>query len=197
MKRTDIIAALDIVIDCFEKLGIEYCIGGSVASSVYGIARATMDVDVVADIKINHVNNLVKALEKKYYIETDMITNAIHEKTSFNLIHLDTMLKIDIFILKNQPYDSEAFAKRMPDILDEENPRRFYLYSPEDVILNKLQWYQAGGRVSEQQRKDVLGILKVQGKRLDLQYLKHWASKLELSDLLNNSFNDAGLTEII
>jgi hypothetical protein len=197
MKKTDIISALDMVIDCFEKLGIEYCIGGSVASSVYGIARATMDVDLVADVKINHVNNLVKALEKKYYIEADMITKAIHEKTSFNLIHLDTMLKIDVFILKNQPYDSEAFAKRIPDILDEENPRRFYLYSPEDVILNKLQWYQSGGKVSEQQWKDVLGILKVQGNKLDLQYLKHWASKLDLSDLLNHSYNDAGLTEII
>jgi hypothetical protein len=197
MKKTDIISALDMVIDCFEKLGIEYCIGGSVASSVYGIARATMDVDLVADVKINHVNNLVKAIEKKYYIEADMITKAIHEKTSFNLIHLDTMLKIDVFILKNQPYDSEAFAKRIPDILDEENPRRFYLYSPEDVILNKLQWYQSGGKVSEQQWKDVLGILKVQGNKLDLQYLKHWASKLDLSDLLNHSYNDAGLTEII
>jgi len=196
MKKADIIAALDMVIDSFEKLGIDYCIAGSLASSVYGIARATMDIDLVADIDIHHVNNLVNILEKNYYIDADMITNAIHEKTSYNLIHLETMLKIDVFVLKNQPYDSQAFAKRLHDILDEENPRKFYISSPEDVIIKKLQWYHAGGRISEQQWKDVLGILKVQGKRLDLEYLNHWALRLNISDLLNRSFNDAGLTGI-
>lgn len=66
---------------------------------------------------------------------------------------------------------------------------------PLDVVLNKLQWYQKGGGVSEQQWKDVLGVLKVQADKLDLEYLKHWASRLNLSDLLNRSFDDAGMTE--
>ena len=195
MKKTDIIAALDMVIDCFEKLGIEYYIGGSVASSVYGIARATMDVDLIANVEIHQTDNLVKALEKDYYIDAGMITNAIHERTSFNLIHLETMFKIDVFILKNQPYDSKALSRRQPDTLDEESSRKFYLSSPEDVILNKLQWYHTGGRISEQQWKDVLGVLKVQSDRLDLKYLKYWASILNLSDLLNRSFANAGLAE--
>lgn len=184
-----------MLIDCFEKLGIAYYIGGSVASSAYGIARATMDVDLVANIEIHQIDNLVKALEKDYYIDADMIRDAIHRRASFNLIHLETMFKIDVFILKNQPYDSKAFARRQSDTLDEESSCKFYLSSPEDVILSKLQWYLVGGRVSEQQLKDVLGVLKVQGNRLDLQYLKHWASRLNLSDLLNRSFVDAGLTE--
>jgi hypothetical protein len=136
----------------------------------------------------------VKALEKNYYIDTGMITNAIQEKSSFNLIHIETMLKIDIFILRNQRYDLKAFERRQTDTLDEEIARKFYLSSPEDVILSKLQWYHLGGRLSQQQWKDVLGILKVQGDRLDLKYLKYWASKLNLSDLLNGSFNDAGIT---
>ncbi len=195
MKKPDIIVALNMLIDCFEKLGIAYYIGGSVASSAYGIARATMDVDLVANIEIHQIDNLVKALEKDYYIDADMIRDAIHRRASFNLIHLETMFKIDVFILKNQPYDSKAFARRQSDTLDEESSCKFYLSSPEDVILSKLQWYLVGGRVSEQQLKDVLGVLKVQGNRLDLQYLKHWASRLNLSDLLNRSFVDAGLTE--
>ena len=62
-------------------------------------------------------------------------------------------------------------------------------------ILNKLQWYHRGGRVSEQQWKDVLGVLKVQGVKLDLEYLKNWASRLNLSDLLNRSFDDSGMIE--
>jgi len=194
VKKNDIISAVDMVIECFERLGIDYCIGGSVASSAYGIARATMDVDLIAKIETKHVDNLVKALEKNYYIDAGMITNAIQEKSSFNLIHLETMIKIDVFILRNQPYDLKAFDRRQTDTLDEESARKFYLSSPEDVILSKLQWYNLGGRLSQQQLKDVLGVLKVQGDRLDLKYLKYWASKLNLSDLLNGSFNDADIT---
>jgi len=195
MKKPDIIVALDMLIECFEKLGIAYYIGGSLASSAYGIARATMDVDLVANVEIHQANNLVKALEKDYYIDADMIRDAIHRRTSFNLIHLETMLKIDVFIVKDQPYDSEAFARRQPDTLDEESSRKFYLSSPEDIILNKLQWYQKGGGISEQQWKDILGVLKVQADKLDIEYLKYWASRLNLSDLLNRSFVDAGMTE--
>jgi len=195
MKKPDIVAALDTVIGCFEKLGIAYYIGGSVASSAYGIARATMDVDLVANVKIRQVNRLVKALEADYYIDAEMIRDAIHRSTSFNLIHLETMIKIDVFIVKDEPYDSKALTRRQPDTLDEESSRKFYLSSPEDIILNKLQWYQRGGRVSQQQWKDILGVLKVQADKLDTEYLKYWASRLNLSDLLNRSFVDAGMTE--
>jgi hypothetical protein len=194
VKKNDIISAIDMVIECFERFGIDYCIGGSVASSAYGIARATMDIDLIAKIETKHVDNLVKTLEKNYYIDAGMITNAIQEKSSFNLIHLETMIKVDVFILRDQPYDLKAFDRRQTDTLDEESARKFYLSSPEDVILSKLQWYHLGGRLSQQQWKDVLGVLKVQGDRLDLKYLKYWASKLNLSDLLNSSFNDAGIT---
>jgi hypothetical protein len=193
MKKPDIIVALDMVIECFEKLGIAYYIGCSVASSAYGIARATMDVDLVANVEIRQADDLVRALERYYYIDADMIRDAIHRRTSFNLIHLETMLKIDVFIAKDQPYDSQAFARRQSDTLDEESSRKVYLSSPEDIILNKLQWYHTGGRVSEQQWKDVLGVLKVQGDKLDLKYLKYWASRLNLSDLLNHSLDDAGM----
>ena len=195
MKQPDIVVALDAVIACFEKLGIDYYIGGSVASSAYGIARATMDVDIVANVEAGQVDRFVEVLETDYYIDAGMIREAIRRSTSFNLIHLETMIKIDVFIAKDQPYDSEAFARRQADTLDEEGSRKFYLSSPEDVVLNKLQWYQKGGSVSEQQWRDVLGVLKVQGDKLDLEYLKYWASRLNLSDLLNRSFDDAGMTE--
>ena len=191
MKKSDIIIALDMVIDCFEKLSIAYYIGGSVASSAYGIARATMDVDLVAKVEIHQLNHLVKALETDYYINAETVRDAIHRSASFNLIHLETMVKIDVFIEQNRPYDSKAMARRQYDTLDEKSSRRFYLSSPEDIILGKLQWYHTGGRVSQQQWKDVLGILKVQAGKLDVEYLKLWASKLNLSDLLNLSFEDA------
>ena len=195
MKKPDIIVALDMVVECFEKLEIAYYIVGSVASSAYGIARATMDVDLVAKVEMLHLKRLAKALKTDYYIDAEMIKDAIHRRSSFNLIHLETMIKIDVFLVKDQPYDLQALTRRQADTLDEESSRKFYLSSPEDIILSKLQWYQIGGGVSEQQWKDVLGVLKVQGDKLDLEYLRHWASRLNLSDLLNRSFDDAGIVE--
>ena len=105
------------------------------------------------------------------------------------------MVKIDVFIVKDQPYDCEALARRRLDTLDEESSRSFYLASPEDTVLSKLQWYERGGRISDQQWKDIIGVLKVQSSRLDFEYLKYWASKLNLSELLNRSFRDAGVIE--
>ena len=197
MKKDDIIKALSKVVECFERLGVTYYIGGPVASSAYGIARATMDVDMVADVKMSQVEDLVKSLEEDYYISTEMIKDAIRRRASFNLIHLGTMFKIDVFVTKNQPYDSQAMARRRSDTLDEASSRTFYLSSPEDAVLSKLQWYQMSGRMSEQQWKDVIGVLKVQGDKLDLEYLKYWASRLNLSELLNSSLSDAGITESV
>jgi hypothetical protein len=195
MKNDDIIKALDKVVECFNRLGITYYIGGSVASSAYGMARATMDVNLVANIKISQVDRLVESLEADYYVSVEMIRDAIQRRASFNLIHLETMIKIDVFVVKDRPYDSEALSRRRSDTLDEESSSKFYLSSPEDAVLSKLQWYEMGGRVSDQQWKDILGILKIQRDTLDLDYLKYWASSLNLSELLSRSFDEAGMTE--
>ena len=194
MKKNDIIEALSKVIECFDRLGITYYIGGSLASSAYGTARATMDVDLVASVEMSQVEDLVKSLEAHYYVSAEMIRDAIRRHASFNLIHFETMIKIDVFIAKDRPYDAEALTRRRLETLEEESSHKFYLSSPEDAVLSKLQWYETGGRVSEQQWKDVLGILKVQSGKLDLDYLKLWASKLGLSELLKRSLDDAGMT---
>ncbi|MEN8128441.1 MAG: DUF6036 family nucleotidyltransferase [Planctomycetota bacterium] len=194
MKNPDILIATEPVTEAFEKLGILYFIGGSVASSAYGIARSTMDVDIVSDIKQNHVRSLVRMLEHSYYIDENMILDAIRRSSSFNMIHLETMLKIDVFISKNKPYDIETFKRRRKDTLDEDRRDvEFYLVSPEDIVLNKLVWFHLGGGVSERQWNDVLGVLKVQKDSLDKNYLQHWASELKVRDLLEKAFQDAGI----
>ncbi|HUV63265.1 MAG TPA: hypothetical protein VMW24_05160 [Sedimentisphaerales bacterium] len=140
MSKNDIIEALSKVIECFDSLGLTYYIAGSVASSAYGMARATMDVDLVAHIELSQVDPLVRNLEADYYISAEMIADAVRRRASFNLIHLETMIKIDVFIAKDRPYDSQALARRRSDTLDEESSRQFYLSSPEDAVLGKLQW---------------------------------------------------------
>jgi hypothetical protein len=176
MQTPDILSALKPVIQSFEKLDIPYYIGGSVASSVYGMARATLDVDIIADIKTSQIAGLKKNLEGDFYIDADMIADAIDRTSSFNLIHLDTVLKIDVFIHKNEPYQNKVLERKIKDTFEEgEQSAGFYFSSPEDtedIIINKLQWYEMGGRVSERQWFDVTGVLKVQGDLLDKKYLQ-------------------------
>ncbi len=193
MKSPEILATITPVVEAFEKLSIPYHISGSIASSVYGIARTTLDVDFVADIKKRHVTPLVSLLKSKYYIDKEMIVQAIQRQTTFNLVHLDSMFKIDIFILKQRPYDKEAFRRKRKEVLDEtQKLPEFYLVSPEDLILNKLEWYRMGNETSERQWNDVLGVLKVQKGRIDLNYLQRWAYELDISDLLDRALQDAG-----
>jgi hypothetical protein len=138
------------VIKAFNQLSIPYYIGGSIASSLYGIARATMDVDVVADIEPVKVAPLYDQLEEQYYIEEQMIKEAISKASSFNIIHLETMMKIDIFTHKKEPYYQSALTRRLKDrLVEDEQDSDFYFSSPEDTILSKLNWYEMGNRTSE------------------------------------------------
>jgi hypothetical protein len=193
MKKPDILAALEPVAKAFDELGVQYYVGGSVASSAYGIARATLDVDIVSDLKLPHVSPMVEMLKASYYIDKDMILEAIDSRSSFNVIHLDTMIKVDVFVVGDTPYDRETLKRKRKDTLDDEQGTEFYLGSAEDVILNKLKWFRMGGNVSEQQWRDVLGVLKVQERLLDTEYLRHWAAALGLTGLLEEAFRDAGL----
>lgn len=189
----DIIAAIAPVVAAFEKLNIPYLIGGSVASSALGLPRSTLDADLVAEVQLEHVPLLMAELGQDYYLAPQAIEEAINRRSSFNVLHLATMAKVDIFVLKTDPFNQLAFARRQPAKLDAGNPKEYFLSTPEDIVLHKLAWYEAGGRVSERQWLDVIGLLKVRGNTLDRAYLDEWAGKLNLTALLTQAYQDAGL----
>ena len=193
VKQPELIEITLKVIAIFEKLGIRYSIGGSLASSAFGIPRATMDIDIVADIKQENVPLLQECLEKEFYADMDMIREAVRRKSSFNIIHLESLYKVDIFILQEHPFDLQALARRVQKKVSEDNPQEPFFSTPEDIILNKLKWYQDGGGVSDRQWNDILGVLKVQGKNLDMPHLSEWAEKLNLSALLARAIEEAGV----
>lgn len=193
MKTPDILSALTPVIEAFEQLSIPYYIGGSVASSIYGMARATMDVDVVADINRNHVPKLKEKLDEKYYIDEDMIFGAINNFSSFNLIHLETAIKIDVFIYKDEPHQRKAIERKVKDKFDDEFDFEYYFSAPEDIIIAKLRWFEQGNRISQRQWLDILGVIKVQGEKLDIRYLKTWTQELGLFELLEKALNESGI----
>lgn len=196
MKDSDILKAITPVIKAFEKLSVAYYIGGSVASSAYGLARATLDVDIITALSNHNVNNLVTLLEQAYYIDKDMIIDAINTRSSFNLIHFETMIKIDIFIIGEIDYDQSAFKRIRQESIDiDNNAHKVYLASAEDVILSKLDWFRKGKEISENQWHDILGVMKVQKDLLDMDYLQHWADKLNLKKLLDKAFIQAGIIQ--
>lgn len=194
MNTPDILAATIPIIDVLEQLAVTYHIGGPVASSINGIPRLTIDIDLVADLRLEHIRPLVKQLEESYYIDADAVRDAVRRKSSFNAIHLDTILKVDVFIPKSRLFDQEELHRTQLKTL-EGSSRPFYVSSPEGTILSKLEWYRMGDEVSDRQWNDILGVLKVQGTNLDMTYLQQWAVALKVTDLLERALVDAGLVE--
>jgi hypothetical protein len=171
---------------------VPYAVGGSLASSLHGVPRTTQDADLVADLKAAHIQPFVAALSGSFYVSPERMAQAVSRRSSFNLVHLATGIKVDIFILKAEPLALQEMIRRQTlPIPGSDIP--IQVASPEDTILQKLRWYQIGNRVSERQWNDVLGVLKVSGDDLDFGYLKEWAPRIGVEDLLRQACEDAGI----
>jgi hypothetical protein len=176
-----------------EALGLNYVVGGSIASSLHGIPRATQDIDIVVVLWGKDVEGFVARFESSFYVDRDMVMDAIRRRASFNIIHLATMYKVDIFIADRSDLVHEELDRRLAIDLGEP-PRRVWVCSAEDIVLQKLDWYEQGNRISDRQWTDVIGVMKVQGQKLDLAYLRRWADTKGLRELLDKALHEAGLT---
>ncbi|HXF61195.1 MAG TPA: hypothetical protein VNK95_06240 [Caldilineaceae bacterium] len=179
------------VIAVLEQLGVPYVVVGSVAAAVHGVARTTQDTDLVAALELEHVAGFVRALQDDYYLSVLAIVAAIQETGSFNLVHLATLFKVDIFIPRPRPFDQAQLRRGRRTVVAAAPERTVVIASPEDTIAAKLEWFRAGGEVSENQWRDVLAILKAQGERLELDYLRRTAQSLGVADLLERALAEA------
>jgi hypothetical protein len=182
-----------LVTDAFEELGVRYAVGGSLSSSLHGVMRSTLDVDIVADMRLEHLQPLADVLSPEFYVDNEMMREAIEHHGSFNLIHYETAFKVDVFIPQARPFDQMQLERRTLATVTTDPKRSLYVTSPEDVILSKLEWFRMGGEVSDRQWRDVLGVLKTRAGGVDLDYLRHWAEELRVSDLLERALTQSTL----
>jgi hypothetical protein len=174
-----------------EKLSIPYFVSGSVASTLYGMVRTTQNSDIIADMCAEHIRPFVSGLQNEFFVDELMIAESIQTNSSFNIIHRESMFKVDIFIPQPRPFHQSQLRRAQVQTFpgDPEVSARFA--SAEDTILSKLEWYRQRGEVSESQWRDVLGIMRTRAGALDLDYLRTWGKELKVSDLLEQLLEES------
>jgi len=174
-----------------EKLGIPYLIGGSLASTLYGMVRTTQDSDIITEMRSEHIQPFVASLQNEFFMDEEMIAESIQHNSSFNIIHRDTMFKVDVFIPPPHPFQQSQLARAQKQTFSVDPEVSANFSSAEDTILSKLEWYRMGGEASERQWGDVLGVLKTQSGELDLAYMRHWSKGLKVDDLLERALKES------
>lgn len=184
--------AFQLLLEALRRSGIPHMIGGSLASSLHGIPRSTNDVDVVADIREEHISRFVSDLAGAFYTDAETIHEALRLGRPFNVIHFATGSKFDIFPAAGNPYmETQIERSESQDVpLGGGVSVRCRVATPEDTILAKLVWYRAGGEQSDRQWNDLRGIRSVQGQALNHPYLGRWAQFLNVHDLLERLFSE-------
>lgn len=190
MSENDVAKALKPVARTFERLGIEFYVGGSVASSFHGAMRSTMDVDVIAKISDSHVGSLLAELGAEYYASESAMRDAVRRKSSFNLIHLSTSFKVDVFVHRGRAFDISALARAEPGKIGSDASFTSPIASAEDTIVSKLEWYRLGNESSERQWQDVTIVLRLLGNEADVEYLRESAASVGVGDLLERLFGN-------
>lgn len=184
-QPTELIQALRPVVEELSRLGVRHYIGGSVASWLHGATRSTDDVDIAAELDEEAALALTTALQNEFYVNQQTALDAVRRRSCFNLIHLATSFKIDVFVSQDRAFDRAVQQRAVKGELGDAEPLSTRFATAEDIVLLKLEWYRLGNESSERQWSDLSRVAKIYGHQLDEEYLRHWASELGLTDLLD------------
>ncbi len=177
---------IERLVGILNKAGVLYMLAGSLGSSFHGQPRATNDIDIVIDPTLGQLEKFLDLLGTDFYVSRPTAVEALYKKLSFNIIDNKSGWKADMMIKRNRPFSSEEFNRRESgDFMG----MKLDVLSAEDAILSKLEWYKQ--TQSNQQFRDILGIIEVQSNGLDMDYLKNWARQLNVSEELKLLINEA------
>ena len=191
--RPDSIRVALLITDALERLSIAYAVEGSLANSVYGIARSSIEANIIADMRPEHVEPFVASLARDFYADPHRIQDAIAQRGSFSLVHYASKFNVDVIIPQLRPFDQMQLQRRKASVISTDPPRQVSVTSPEDAILSKLERILArrGGPESApgspRPLAEVAAMLKAQAGLLDLVYLRRWAKELNIEALLERA----------
>ncbi len=180
-----------LVAAVLERCGLRYVVGGSLASSVSGEPRSTIDIDMMVEMTAGAIPCIVQELGADFHADPDGFARAIRDRSSVNVIHLQSATKVDLFVMGALAIEPRQMDRRRAVRLGDDAAATLYVYTPEDILLQKLHWSVLGRGVSERQWRDILAIIAVQADRLDLGYLRAAAAEIGLSDALERSLAEA------
>ena len=180
----DLLAALTPVAAVLERLGVRHYVGGSVASSVHGAIRSTMDVDLVCELRSDQIEPFLTAFGVDFYVSRQAVQQAVERRSCFNLIHLPTAYKVDVFVTRGRPFDHAAMERAAPQPIGEDDSLTVPVATAEDSIISKLDWFRLGNESSERQWSDVSRLVALLGDSLDASYMRRMAESVGVSDLL-------------
>ena len=140
-----------------EACGLRYLVGGSLASSISGEPRSTLDVDIVVAMAESDIDRLVDGLRGEFDVDERAVARAVRERSSVNVFHVASAIKVDLFVMGGSPLDEEPMNRRQRFLVTTNPDCYLYAYTPEDILLQKLRWFRAGNEVSDRQWRDVLG----------------------------------------
>lgn len=181
----DVAAEIAAILD---RLGIPYVVGGSVAASLVGEPRSTLDLDVMIDAGPDDAARLARALGESCYVDEATAVEAARRRSAFNAIHLASSLKIDFFFAEDAAFAREALAHRQTVRIGTAD---IAFYAVEDLVVRKLWWFRAGDETSERQWRDVLGILRLNRDSIDRERLQLMAADAGVSDLLERAARES------
>ncbi len=181
----------------FQELKIPYLVGGSLASSLHGIPRATQDADIVADLGLADMEKIVTLLAHDFYIDKESAERAVRERSSFNIIDKEEIFKVDIFVKGNDELSDLEMERRISFEVGDAGEQPIFVCSPEDIIAHKLFWYKSGEGVSERQWNDAINVIKVQRSSLDYEYLRRASKARGVLDLLEKALRENKAEELL
>ncbi len=168
-----------------ETAGVDYFLGGSLASSLQGPPRFTQDIDFGVHLRVSQLPGVVSALGPDFDVDAVALEDAIRRKRSWNIFHLPTATRIDLFIVGDSEFDAEELARRQRREVG--GGHSLWVKSPEDTVLRKLMWFKEGGELNLQQFRDVIGVLQYQRGALSEPYLDRWAPLVGVAELLRRA----------
>ena len=171
----------ELLHDCLARLnasGLAYFLTGSMASNYWGIPRSTHDLDFVVQLHAQDVATVVRAFEGEFFVQEASVRSALNPPHQFNVLDQRSALKVDFWVLTDDPYEQQMFARRRSVSL---LGTPAWLASAEDVLLHKLLWNKM--TPSNRQLRDAAGVWAVQGLQLDIDYLLQWARELQVEDV--------------